>query len=97
MPGTLPPRSLDTMSDAIAVDSPSGHTSKRAIKAARERLAADLFGDWQPDRDGIQVSERARLLQQAQELRALAERGMKPRAYRREAERLEALAATMDD
>lgn len=34
----------DTMSDAIALSSPSGRMSKRARKAATDRLAVALFG-----------------------------------------------------
>jgi hypothetical protein len=36
--------SADTMVDAIALSSPSGRMSKRARKAAEERLANALFG-----------------------------------------------------
>jgi len=40
----FPPRTLDTMSDAIAYSSPSGRCSKRARKAASEALCMALFG-----------------------------------------------------
>jgi len=39
-----PERTLDTMSDAIAIDSPNGRMSKRAHAAASARLASALFG-----------------------------------------------------
>lgn len=41
---TLPPRTMDTMSEAIALSSPSGRMSKRAKIAAQNRLAEKLFG-----------------------------------------------------
>ncbi len=75
--------------------SPSGHCSKRARKAALKREYARLFPpDVLADMRGHlpQVSEREQLMRQAKQLRELAERGMCPRKYRREAERLEALA-----
>ena len=36
--------SADTMTDAIALSSPSGRMSKRARKAAEQRLCVALFG-----------------------------------------------------
>lgn len=84
------PRDLDTMSEAIALSSPSGRMSKRARAAADRRLSLALFGP-----SGLQCeptpqpTEREKLLAQAARLRELADRGMKPRAYRKEAERLE--------
>lgn len=91
---SYPPRSADTMSDAIALSSPSGRTSKRAQRLAGERLSIALFGPggYQPE-PAPQPTQRERLLRRAADLRDLAERGMKPRAFRREAARLEALAA----
>lgn len=41
---SLPKRTADTMSDAIALSSPSGRMSKRARAAAEKRLAVALFG-----------------------------------------------------
>lgn len=41
----LPARTADTMSDAIALDSPNGRMSKRAKDAASRRLAVALFGE----------------------------------------------------
>src|SRR6185437_2647944 len=43
--GELPPRTADTMSDAIALSSPSGRMSERARNAATERLGKQLFGE----------------------------------------------------
>lgn len=40
----LPPRTADTMSDAIALSSPNGRMSKRSRAAAERRLAEALFG-----------------------------------------------------
>jgi hypothetical protein len=98
--GTLPERTLDTMSDAIALSSPSGRMSKRARKAAEDRLRQSLFGDSSCTREDIQgtapqPSERNKLLAQAGRLRELASRGMCVRKYTKEADRLEALAKEM--
>lgn len=85
------------MGDAIALSSPSGHMSGRARKAAQERLRVALFG-----RDGLhrqtcpQPSKRERLLRQAANLRDLASRGMRPRAFIRDALALEAEAAALE-
>ena len=73
--------------------SPSGHCSKRARKAAMAREHARLFP---PDvleamRGRLpQSSEREQALRQATRLRELAGRGMHPRKYLKEAERIEA-------
>lgn len=78
--------------------SPSGRVSKRARAAWLAREAARLFppGTFaDPKRPETAAEKRVRILRTAAELRALAERGMKPRAYRREAERLEAEAASL--
>ena len=74
--------------------SPSGHVSKRARKAALERARVDIFGPQGLKRPGLpkQPTEKEALLRQAHELRALAARGMKPRAYLKEAIRLETVA-----
>lgn len=89
----LPQRTADTMSDAIAMSSPSGRMSKRAFKAASKRLHDALFGPEGLQREPTaQPTERERLMAQAQRLRELAERGMKVRAYTKEANRLEALS-----
>ena len=82
-------RTLDTMSEAIALSSPSGRMSKRAHKAATERLSINLFG-----KDGLeplkckQPTRKEYLLRNAQQLEDLARNGMKPRAYKKEAEKL---------
>lgn len=69
--------------------SPSGHVSKRARQAALERARQTLFPEGLPAPSCPQPTERDRLLRQAKELRDLAERGMHPRKYRKEADRLE--------
>ena len=75
--------------DALALASPSGRISKRALKNAQERIRRQLFGP-----DGIQVaepmqsSEREANLAQAARLRKFA--SLHPRKYIKEAERLEA-------
>lgn len=94
--GTLPPRTADTMSDAIAMSSPSGKVSGRAQAAAQNRLRESLFGEGglqRPKTPQPEGTEKAELLrQQATELRNLADRGMRPKVHVREAERLEAEA-----
>ena len=93
---SLPPRTSDTMIDAIALSSPCGRMSKSARNAAEKRLAVALFGPaglipaQRPDAD-----PRESLLRRAKELRELAARGMSKRAFTREAERLEAQAEAM--
>ena len=94
----LPPRTADTMSDAIAMSSPNGKMSSRAKAAMQEKLRVALFG-----KDGIpppnlppQPTRQERLRQQATRLRELAARGMRPRAFPREAARLEAQADALD-
>jgi len=70
--------------------SPSGKVSRRARRAALRRASIELFGP-----GGLQAvqpkpeSDRDNMLRRAAELRSLAARGMKPRAYLKEAERLE--------
>ena len=72
--------------------SPSGRVSKRARKAALERTRRELFGDGLPFPTCKQPSKAERLLREAATLRDLADRGMRPRAHRKEADKLEALA-----
>ena len=85
----LPKRNLDTMSEAIALSSPSGKMSKRASKSATERLRVSLFG-----KDGLehpkceQPTEGEYLLRKARQLEDLDDRGMSVRKYRKEAEKL---------
>ena len=69
--------------------SPSGNVSKRAERAAKERMRQELFGDGLEYPSCPQESKRDSLLRRAKELRELAARGMSPRKYAREAERLE--------
>lgn len=91
---SLPPRTADTMSDAIALSSPNGRMSKRAKKAATDRLARALFGDYKEPAPP-QPSKREVLLRQAARLRDLANRGMSVRKFNKEAARLEALAGSL--
>ena len=72
--------------------SPSGYTSKRAEKAAKERAGKELFPNGLAWPSCPQPTEAEYLLRKAAGLRQLAERGMCPVKYRREAERLEAKA-----
>jgi len=90
---TLPPRTADTMSEAIAMSSPNGRMSKRQQQLAQKRLAIALFGEGGiPRASPPQPTQKERLLRQAKTLRDLAARGMKPRAFAKEAARLEAEA-----
>lgn len=75
--------------------SPSGRVSRRAKKASDERVRRELFGDGLPMPTCKQPAEAVRLLRQAKELRALAARGMKPRAFIRKAVALETKAAAL--
>ena len=83
--------SLDCMSEAIALSSPSGKMSKRARLAAERRLAKMIFGETGgiPKLFPKQPTQAQENLRRAKELRDLAARGMQPRAYIREAEKLE--------
>lgn len=73
--------------------SPSGKVSKRAREAALERAARDIFGPegLRPEPPKME-SEIENLERRAATLRGLAQRGMKPKAYRAEADALEAEA-----
>lgn len=90
---SLPLRDLSTMAEAIALSSPSGRMSKRSRLAADRRLSLALFGP-----EGLQgpivtqPSEREYLLRKAGEFRDFAARGLSPRKYNREADKLEAQA-----
>jgi len=100
----LPDRTLDTMSEAQDLAMSHGRMSGRASRAASERLRVALFGKhgWHPALPE-QPSPATALRRQAAELRDLAARGMKPRAYAKraaeldvEAERLDATASNVD-
>lgn len=87
---TLPQRNANTMSEAIALSSPSGGMSARARRAAEKRLAVALFGsDGLPHPACPQPTEAEAKLRRAKYLRELASRGMSPRKYIREAKKLE--------
>jgi len=82
----------DTLVEAIALSSPSGRMSRAAKERAQERLRRKLFGDGLSYPQAKQPSKAKALRRRAAELRELASRGVKPRAYVKEAERLEAEA-----
>lgn len=96
---TLPARTADTMSFAIALSSPNGRMSARAKTEAQKQLSVALFGPCGLSAPCLppQPTKRTRLLQQAARLRDLAERGMRPRANLRDAIALEAEAAALDE
>lgn len=73
--------------------SPSGGMSRAARERAMQREAEKLFQgvDIRP-KPPVQPTEREAMLQQAARLRDLATRGMHPRKYIKEAERLESEA-----
>lgn len=85
-------RTLDTMSDAIALASPSGRMSRRAREAAENRLGKALFDGWtREDFTGRQQQPTADdiIRRQVKRLRDLAARGMSVRRFTTEANRLE--------
>ncbi|UYO50288.1 hypothetical protein KQX64_06860 [Rhodopseudomonas palustris] len=98
MTTSYPKRTADTMSEAVALSSPSGRMSQRGRAAAEKRLGAALFGDGGLQRPGLppQPSEKQRLLEHAGRLRELANRGMRRRAFIREAEECERRAAALE-
>ncbi len=84
------------MGEAICLGAPTaGRMSKRSRKAALKRLHAALFPDGFPQPVRPQTSEKEVLLRRAKELRDLASRGMRPRAFLKEAIRLEEKAETL--
>lgn len=93
----LPARTADTMSEAIAMSSPSGRQSKTSKKAAEERLRISLFGPGGLQRSGVpQPSEAEGLRRRSKELRELAGRGMSPRKFKKEAALLDAKAEILE-
>lgn len=94
--GDAPVRTANTMSDAIALSSPSGRMSKRARAAAEKRLADALFGSYIPVQFPPQPSKAENLRRTAARLRDLAARGMRPRANVRDAAAMEAEAARLE-
>jgi hypothetical protein len=94
----LPERTYDTMSDAIALSSPSGKMSKTSRDAAEKRLGEKLFGEGgMPAPSHPQPLEQVSLRRQAAELDRLAEGGMKPKAFRQDAENLRKRADALDN
>ena len=94
----LPERTADTMSDAISLSSPNGRMSNRARAAMQEKLRIALFGQEGIPHPGLppQPTRQERLRQQAARLRDLADRGMRVKAFRRDAAMLEAQADALD-
>ena len=94
----LPARTADTMSNAIAASSPSGHMSKRFAKATGARLHNALFGNYDPRIPHMPTAreQAAQLRRSAQDMREWAARGMQPKRMLREAERLEAQAIALE-
>lgn len=97
----LPNRTLDTMSEAIALSSPSGRMSKRSHKAAMKRLSIALFGPNGLQKEPLpQITKSEQLRNHVKMLRDLANSGMCVKKYNRiadleekEAEKLESLIA----
>lgn len=96
--GDLPKRTADTMSEAIALASPSGRMSKRARESAQKHLGEALFGSGGLQRPGLpkQPTERERLVIEAVRCRDHASGGMRPRANIRQAEWCERRIAEID-
>jgi hypothetical protein len=86
------------MSDAISMTSPNGRMSGRAKAAMQENLRVSLFGKDGLPHPGLpqQPTKQESLRRQAANLRGLADRGMRPRAFLRDAAALEAQADAMD-
>jgi len=76
--------------DAITLASPSGKMSRRSLRTAQERIRQELFGAGLERPQAGQSTDRERDLATAAEYRALADRGMSPRKYRKLADHLEA-------
>jgi len=77
--------------------SPSGKVSKRFREQTDKKAAEAIFGPGGMKAPQVkQPTEQEALRQQAGELRDLASRGMKPRAYKKKADELEARAAMLD-
>ncbi len=88
-------KQADFMSKAISMHGMGGQ-SKRFREATQERFRQELFG-----KKGLQIegpkqpTEAESLNRQAAQLRDLASRGMKPRAYAKKADELEAKAKAL--
>lgn len=97
---SLPARTADTMSMVIGMTSPNGRMSKAARTRSTRQLEVTLFGEEGFDaavapRLPAQPSEKDRLSREAKNLRDLAARGMKVKAFTKRAEMLEAKIATL--
>lgn len=88
----------DTMSEAIALSSPSGKMSKRAKKRALQRLSKALDEAYGPIPERKPIIRKAEhYLSAAKNLREMAAKGFRPRAHIKEAERLESLARELSN
>lgn len=80
----LPKRTVDTMSDVIALSSPDGKMSSRARETASKNIGKRLFGDYTPDiRYPDKVASRLKDLHYAILLIGFVNRGSKKRKYRK--------------
>jgi hypothetical protein len=88
--GDQSPKIKDTLAEVIAMHR-MGDMSQRFKDATDKRLREALFGPTGHLRmpEAKQPAESEKLFRQAKELRDLAARGMKPRAYLKQAEILE--------
>lgn len=85
----LPKPTSSTMSEAIAMSSPNGRMSKRAKDRTTKRLGKALFGDWTPGvRHEPKIAKRISDLYHVLRLMELVNRGMKPRKYPKEIDRI---------
>ena len=85
---------LDRMSEAIALSSPNGRMSKAARFRAEKRWV-EKFGTI-PFPKLPQLSKKERILNQAKNLREIAAKGMKSKAYLKKAQALEIEASNLD-
>src|SRR3990167_11346982 len=85
-------------SDALALASPSGRMSKRALKAAQERIRIELFGKEGMKQEPVpQPCDADTFRRQAKEYRELAARGMHPIKYSKLAEKCDILARIQEN
>jgi hypothetical protein len=77
----------DCSVDILALDSPSGKMSERAMQSAQKKLDEKFNkrGHWETIEEDPIGGEIRNLLRNAKQLEDLAKRGMKPRAYRKKA------------
>lgn len=76
----------DILVDVIALGSPSGKMSRRALDAAQKKLHAEMkeagyFEGWEPKPN--QPSRAEQLQNNIRNIEELLERGMKPKGYKK--------------